>query len=319
MGVQPFSILFGRSSPMKPMKFKPYSREKIEQFRFVKLPKALFEDEMFDDLSIYAKVLYGFMRDRLDLSVASGLFDKDTGNYFIYYTVEDVKKNLHCANSKACALLKELEDVGLILRTRQGQGKAAKIYVNNFAECDDEEIGDKEGEKGTPVETSKNQKSRIPENESLEFQKVEGIDTKKYIETNNTETYYSNNNDREELKDGAPEKKKNVVVKKKTVINSFLQKIDEKMLVLKEAYQNSEEDLARFDRASRELYKLLNQLPADLLKVVDGMDKGEATKFFSLAVDVFEPDEYALNNRKDPILNKTGYLVGYLRNLSMVL
>ena len=129
---------------MKPMKFKPYSREKIEQFRFVKLPKALFEDEMFDDLSIYAKVLYGFMRDRLDLSVASGLFDKDTGNYFIYYTVEDVKKNLHCANSKACALLKELEDVGLILRTRQGQGKAAKIYVNNFAECDDEEIGDKE-------------------------------------------------------------------------------------------------------------------------------------------------------------------------------
>ena len=302
---------------MKPMKFKPYSREKIEQFRFVKLPKALFEDEMFNELSIYAKVLYGFMRDRLDLSVASGLFDEDTGNYFIYYTVEDVKKNLHCANSKACSLLKELEDAGLILRTRQGQGKAAKIYVNNFAECDNEEIGDKEGKRGAPVETSENQKSRIPENGSLEFQKVEGIDTK-YIETNNTETYYSNNNDREELKDSAPEKK-NVVVKKKMVINSFLQKIDEKMLVLKEVYQNSEEDLARFDRASRELYKLLNQLPADLLKVVDKMDKGQATKFLSLAIDVFEPDEFALINHKDPILNKTGYLVGYLRNLSMIL
>lgn len=303
--------------PMKPMKFKPYSREKIEQFRFVKLPKALFEDEMFDDLSIYAKVLYGFMRDRLDLSVASGLFDEDTGNYFIYYTVEDVKKNLHCANSKACSLLKELEDAGLILRTRQGQGKAAKIYVNNFAECDDEEIGDKKGEKGAPVETSENQKSRISESGSLDFSKVERIDTK-YIETNNTETY-SNNNDRETLKDSTSEKKKNVVVKKKTVINSFLQKIDEKMLVLKEAYKNSESDLARFDRVSRELYKLLNQLPVDLLRVVDKMDKGQATEFFSLAIDVFEPDEYALNNRKDPIMNKTGYLVGYLRNLSMIL
>lgn len=303
---------------MKPMKFKPYSREKIEQFRFVKLPKALFEDEMFNELSIYAKVLYGFMRDRLDLSVASGLFDEDTGNYFIYYTVEDVKKNLHCANSKACSLLKELEDAGLILRTRQGQGKAAKIYVNNFAECDDEEIGDKKGEKGAPVETSENQKSRILKSGSLDFSKVEGIDTK-YIDTKYIDTNYSNNNDRETLKDSTPEKKKNVVVKKKTVINSFLQKIDEKMLVLKEAYKNSESDLARFDRVSRELYKLLNQLPADLLRVIDEMDKGQATEFFSLAIDVFEPDEYALNNRKDPILNKTGYLVGYLRNLSMIL
>ena len=101
-------------------------------FSFYRIPKALFQEQRFQNLSTDAKTLYGILLDRMSLSVKNEWFDKQ-GRVFIIFTIEDVKRALCCADNKATKLLRELEKFGLIERKRRGQGKPCLVYVKNFS------------------------------------------------------------------------------------------------------------------------------------------------------------------------------------------
>ena len=103
-----------------------------ELFSFFRIPKALFQEQQFQDLSTDAKTLYGILLDRMSLSVKNEWFDKK-GRVFIIFTIEDVKRTLRCADNKATRLLRELEKFDLIERKRRGQGKPCLVYVKNFS------------------------------------------------------------------------------------------------------------------------------------------------------------------------------------------
>ena len=103
-----------------------------ELFSFFRIPKALFQEQRFQNLSTDAKTLYGILLDRMSLSVKNEWFDKE-GRVFIIFTIEDVKRTLRCADNKATRLLRELEGFGLIERKRRGQGKPCLVYVKNFS------------------------------------------------------------------------------------------------------------------------------------------------------------------------------------------
>ena len=103
-----------------------------ELFSFFRIPKALFQEQQFQDLSTDAKTLYGILLDRMSLSVKNEWFDKK-GRVFMIFTLEDVKRTLRCADNKATRLLRELEKFGLIERKRRGQGKPCLVYVKNFS------------------------------------------------------------------------------------------------------------------------------------------------------------------------------------------
>ena len=103
-----------------------------ELFSFFRIPKALFQEQRFQNLSTDAKTLYGILLDRMSLSVKNEWFDKK-GRVFIIFTIEDVKRTLRCADNKATRLLRELEEFGLIERKRRGQGKPCLVYMKNFS------------------------------------------------------------------------------------------------------------------------------------------------------------------------------------------
>ena len=101
-------------------------------FSFYRIPKALFQEQRFQNLSTDAKTLYGILLDRMSLSVKNEWFDKQ-GRVFIIFTIEDVKRSLCCADNKATKLLRELEEFGLIERKRRGLGRPSLVYVKNFS------------------------------------------------------------------------------------------------------------------------------------------------------------------------------------------
>ena len=103
-----------------------------ELFSFFRIPKALFQEQRFQDLSTDAKTLYGILLDRMSLSIKNEWFDKK-GRVFIIFTIEDVKRTFRCADNKATRLLRKLEEFGLIERKRRGQGKPCLVYVKNFS------------------------------------------------------------------------------------------------------------------------------------------------------------------------------------------
>lgn len=108
--------------------------QQAELFSFYRVPKVLFTDEKFSNISSDAKLLYGIMLDRMNLSAKNGWVD-ELGRVYIIFTIEEIKCALGCAEKKAVKLLHELENkCGLIERKRIGLGKPNYIYVKNFVD-----------------------------------------------------------------------------------------------------------------------------------------------------------------------------------------
>ncbi len=110
-----------------------YGKE-ADQYSFYKIPKLLFKDPYYKNLSTDAKVLYGLMLDRISLSVKNKWMDS-RGRAYIFYSIEEIMEDINCKNNKATSIMKELDvgtGIGLIERKRQGQGKPTIIYVMQF-------------------------------------------------------------------------------------------------------------------------------------------------------------------------------------------
>ena len=73
--------------------FDYYYGVEAEQFTFLRVPKVLFTDKRFKDLSSDAKLLYGLMLDRMSLSMKNKWFDEEN-RVFIYYTAESIMEDL---------------------------------------------------------------------------------------------------------------------------------------------------------------------------------------------------------------------------------
>ena len=101
-------------------------------FSYFRIPKALFQDCRFRQLSTDARTLYGILLDRMSLSVKNGWLDEQ-GRVYIIYTVREVQESLCCAEHKAVKLFRELEGMDLIERKRRGLGRPSLIYVKDFS------------------------------------------------------------------------------------------------------------------------------------------------------------------------------------------
>ena len=103
-----------------------------ELFSYFRIPKALFQDHRFRQISTDARTLYGILLDRMSLSAKNGWLDEQ-GRVYIIYTVREVQESLCCAEHKAVKLFRELEDIDLIERKRRGLGRPSLIYVKDFS------------------------------------------------------------------------------------------------------------------------------------------------------------------------------------------
>lgn len=115
-----------------PLVFPFHYGQEADQYSFYKVPKVLFTSPVFEKLSTEAKLLYGLLLDRMQLSIRNGWVDEQ-GRVYIYFTVESIMRALNCGNKKAGGLLNELDDkkgIGLITRIRQGQGRPDKLLIH---------------------------------------------------------------------------------------------------------------------------------------------------------------------------------------------
>ncbi|WP_051412784.1 replication initiator protein A [Mesomycoplasma bovoculi] len=96
-------------------------KKKIEAFSFLKIPMFLLEDENFKILTSDAKILYSIMLQKTSLSYMNKWIDEKERVY-IYFTLQEVQETFNKAKEKACKIIKELKDINLIEKKRQGLG-----------------------------------------------------------------------------------------------------------------------------------------------------------------------------------------------------
>lgn len=159
-----------------------------EQFAFYRIPKVLFTDDYFRNLSSDAKVLYGLMLDRMALSIKNKWVDED-GRVYIIFTLEQVMQYMNCGKDKGVKIMAELDTdkgIGLIQRVKRGLGKPTIIYVKSFIikeksekkqqpeYVESEDFGSRSPEvRKAEVKTSEKPKSEVLENRSPEVGKTE--------------------------------------------------------------------------------------------------------------------------------------------------
>lgn len=100
--------------------------------------QVLFTNTQFKSLSCEAKLLYGLLLDRMQLSIKNRWLDEE-GKVYIYFSQEQISGMMGCSLKKVGNLLAELDSrkgIGLITRIRQGLGKPDRIYVRKCTQQD---------------------------------------------------------------------------------------------------------------------------------------------------------------------------------------
>ena len=194
----------------KKMTFNYFYGTEADQFSFYRIPKALFTDSYFKDLSSDAKILYGLMLDRMSLSIKNQWFD-DKNRAYIYFSIEDIMELLNCGRNKAIKSMRELDDetgIGLIEKRRQGFGKVKVIYVKTFMpeKTDEKKFGEelKKFKKQTSVENEESTEVYIsnPNNTNLSDTEMNdnksnhiiSVDEKRFDSDNRSEDYQAYEN-----------------------------------------------------------------------------------------------------------------------------
>jgi len=162
---------------MDKLNLEYYNGSEAEQFSFIRIPRLILTLPQYKNLSDGAKIIYGLMHDRMSLSVKNKWLDSDNRVY-IYFTLEDVKENLNCGNTKGVKILAELDShtgIGLIERKKQGQGKPTRIYVKNFNSIPHNPTNPEQNSDfgKMEVKTSADERSRLSENVSADFPKAD--------------------------------------------------------------------------------------------------------------------------------------------------
>ena len=163
------------------MTYDYFYGQQAEQFSFYRIPKALFTDEACRSISTDAKLLYGILLDRMNLSAKNGWLDKE-GRVYIIFTLDEVQESLGCGHGKAAKLLDELDgDTGLIERKRQGLGKPNLIFVKNFISRVRKSNFLKSEKRTSGSSQIGVQEIPIADGSNTDFKKTDPIDTDSYL------------------------------------------------------------------------------------------------------------------------------------------
>ena len=117
--------------------------------RFYALPKVFFENPIYEDMRLDAKVAYAMLKDRLDLSFKNNWIDEN-GNIYLVYSNSNLMKILSCSKSTLLRIKKQLTEYGLIHEVQQSTSKsgnlANRIYLGLLQDDTVARMVDKSGD-----------------------------------------------------------------------------------------------------------------------------------------------------------------------------
>lgn len=108
-----------------------YKVNESRAHKYIQIPKELFISERYEKLSNDAKILYGQLLDRMELSKKNKWINEDQDIYLIF-TREEAMNLLGISNKTSTKIFKELKDAGLIEELRQGLNKPNLIYIGHI-------------------------------------------------------------------------------------------------------------------------------------------------------------------------------------------
>ena len=123
-----FDLLLERRQKMEAKFYK--LNESLEN-SYYQIPQELFDNPLYQSLSLESKVLYGFLLSRMRLSAKNGWID-DEGYIFLIYKRVDVQKRLNLSDKTVTKAFKQLAEANLIQEKVQGMNRPNLIYIGKI-------------------------------------------------------------------------------------------------------------------------------------------------------------------------------------------
>ena len=110
----------------------------VQSIYYMQMPRWLFSDPRYADLSLDAKVTYTFLLNRFQLSRRKGWVNEQ-GEVFIIFPRQALAKELRICDKRVTAAFKALAERELVWEKRCGRGDANQIYLARVEPQDDPE------------------------------------------------------------------------------------------------------------------------------------------------------------------------------------
>ena len=108
----------------------------IQNLYYMQMPRWLFSDPRFADMSLDAKVAYTFLLNRFQLSRRKGWVN-DQGEVFVIFPRVALARELRVCEKRVTAAFRVLAERQLIWEKRCGRGDANQIYLARVDPVDD--------------------------------------------------------------------------------------------------------------------------------------------------------------------------------------
>ena len=114
------------------MEFIPYKANECFNYLYYQIPMELFFNKKYEGkIKSDAKILYGFLLNRLSLSAKNNWID-EKGNVFLIFTRKEVQEKLDLSDKTVTKAFNQLKDCKLIHEKKQGANKPNLIYVGKI-------------------------------------------------------------------------------------------------------------------------------------------------------------------------------------------
>lgn len=126
-----------RAAQMKERPDFPLMRQTdVQQIYHMQMPRWLFSDRRYSDMSLEAKVAYTFLLNRFQLSRRNGWVN-EWGEVFVIFPRKELAAELRVCEQRVTAAFRTLVERKLIWEKRCGRGDANQIYLASVSPVDD--------------------------------------------------------------------------------------------------------------------------------------------------------------------------------------
>ena len=108
--------------------FSLMKQDDVQSIYYMQMPRWLFSDPRYADMSLDAKVTYTFLLNRFQLSRRKGWVN-DQGEVFVIFPRKELAKELRICEKRVTAAFRKLVELELVWEKRCGRGEANQIYL----------------------------------------------------------------------------------------------------------------------------------------------------------------------------------------------
>ena len=108
----------------------------VQSIYHMQMPRWLFSDPRYADMSLDAKVAYTFLLNRFQLSRRNGWVN-DHGEVFVIVPRKELARELRVGEKRVTAAFQKLAELNLVWEKRCGRGDANQIYLASVQPEDD--------------------------------------------------------------------------------------------------------------------------------------------------------------------------------------